>query len=164
MGGVGPDLAEGRIHRLPALFHVALGPGVVEEAAELLGVDDAVHHPRRNAAGAREGGVEKRVALALGLARLEHVDGGEHVDGLLIHVVLDPGDQRGHLLVRIGMPLGELPGQAADLRVVARHGQRRSEIPLPVERLGLGGEAVARRAADLAQHLAALAPAALHAV
>jgi hypothetical protein len=90
VGGVGAQLAEHRVDCDPLAVDQALVPGVIREALELLGVHETVRDARRDAARTSEGSEQVGVALAFGASGRQHIQGGEHVRGLLADVPPDP--------------------------------------------------------------------------
>ncbi len=139
---------------------------MIQKAIQLVGVDETIDHACRHAQGSREGRVEKGVALAFGLTRLEHVDGGEHVDRFLLYVLLDPRHQGGDLIFPARVAPGRFARQAPNLRMPARYRQGRSKIALPIAGPASvrGRNVVSWIATHPTKHLAALTLAHLQSV
>ena len=129
MRRVGVRLPEGRVHRPPpAPVEMDLVPRVVEKPAVGLGIDDAVHHAGGDAERAGERREQVGVALALGAALAQHVDGAEGVDRLLVDVRVDPGEEPLDPPLGVALAVGDAAGERADLPEVARRGQGRREV------------------------------------
>ena len=86
---VGGHLVERRIDAQPAAADPDLVPGVIEKRA--VGIDDAGDDARRQADGARQGGEQHGVLVAIAGAHLEHLQGVGHArQRPLLELVVDP--------------------------------------------------------------------------